>query len=113
MRISMTLTLYYALPVQCACLPASSLMINISDTDSQNESDDVRGAYKQHRDASKWRKFIRMEDVLLFRNTYELRKHTSVCVCVCSAALFKVFELKDKWYLKIKYAFSFENANLG
>jgi len=65
-------------PVQCACSPAASLKINISDTVNQNESDEVRGAYKQHRNASKWRKFIRMEHALLYRNTCELRKRKFV-----------------------------------
>jgi hypothetical protein len=67
-HINMTLGQYYALSVQCACSPASSLKINISETVSQNESDEVRCAYKQHRDASKWRKFIRKENALLYRN---------------------------------------------
>ena len=92
-HINMTLRWYYALPLQCACSPASSLKINISDTVSQNESDEVRGAYKQHRYASKWRKFIRRENALLYRNSYELRKHRSLYVCACSACI-KIVELK-------------------
>ena len=72
-------------------LPCSK--INISDTVKQNESDEVRGTYKQQCNSSQWRKFIRMEDALSYRNKYELRKH-KIVLCLCCSTLIKVVEIE-------------------